>query len=147
MSKDVDLSQPLSDEDIAELKQRHTLEYVDRLVALSAGADFDGGGSSEDDKSDDLTPAQKAAATRAAKKAEKEAAAAAAAAAGPDETVEVELVTYEVALKDGDPVRVSIPADTDEDEIADAVKAAAIEGGAEEDNLEGFTKVEDDQAE
>lgn len=142
MSKDVDLSQPLSDKDIAELKSRHTLEYVDRLVALSAGTDFNEGSAVEPDGDAVLTPAQKAAATRAAKKA------AAAAESDdkpdeePDEITGVDLVMYDVALKEGDTVRVSIPEDTEEDDVAEAVKAAAVEGGAEEDNLEGFTKVE-----
>lgn len=42
MSRDIDLSKPLSDEEVAELKTRYTLEQVSRFVALAQGSDFNG---------------------------------------------------------------------------------------------------------
>lgn len=41
MSKQLDLSKPLSKETVAELKAHHTLEYTDRMVALAQGSDFE----------------------------------------------------------------------------------------------------------
>lgn len=43
MAREIDLSKPLSKEDVAYLKARHSLSYVDRLVELAGGTSSEAG--------------------------------------------------------------------------------------------------------
>ena len=149
MSRDIDLSKPLSDEDVADLKARFSLEYVDRLVALAQGSDFadDNGGTSPDDEQ----PSEKWTAKRltayaeehgvslegvANKKADLLAAIEGHGSSDEDE----DTVFYWVHLTEGrDNISVSIPSDTPEEEVGAAVKDAAIEAGFDEEELTGYS--------